>query len=127
MYNYVYNSCIGMLHVNYNNFFLQFVSWFCIVSVTEAALGTSCNETADPSNCEATESCTNSSCVCSDEYFDVDGNCVSSKFQYTITYQQLTSLHISTIEGKEMLCVVLKHQFEFILHSNFTNKQNICP
>lgn len=88
MYKYVYISCIGMLHVNYIQFFFwQFVSWFCIVSVTEAALGTSCNETADSSNCGANENCTNSICVCSDGYFDVSGNCVSSKFPYTITYQ----------------------------------------
>lgn len=107
MYKYVYNS----LHVNYNNFFLQFVSWFCIVSVTEAALGTSCNETADPSDCAENESCTNSICVCSEGYFNVSGKCESSKFQYTITYQQLTSLHISTIKGMKMVCVVLEHQF----------------
>lgn len=79
----------------YTIFFWQFVSWFCIISVTEAALGTSCNETADPSNCAATESCYNSKCVCSDGYFDVGGNCESSKFQYTITYQQLTSLQLA--------------------------------
>lgn len=127
MYKYIYNSCIGMLHANYIQFFWQFVSWFCIVSVTEAALGTSCNETADPSNCAENESCTNSICVCSDGYFDVSGKCESSKFQYTVTYQQLTSLHISTIKGMEMVCVVLEHKFEFILHSNFTNEQNICP
>lgn len=43
-----------------------------------------------------------------------------------ITYQQLTSLQFSTIKGMEMVCVVLEHQFEFILPSNFTNEQNIC-
>lgn len=111
----------------YTIFYWQFVSWFCIISVTEAALGTSCNETANPSNCAETESCSNSSCVCSDGYIDVNGSCESSKFQYTITYQQLTSLHISTIKGMEMVCVVLEHHYELILHSNFTNEQNICP
>lgn len=67
----------------------------CIFSVSEAALGTSCSD-IDASNCTLpAESCIDDSCKCSEGYFDVDGKCESSKFQYTITYQQLTSLHIA--------------------------------
>uniref|UniRef100_A0A8W8J9N0 Ig-like domain-containing protein n=1 Tax=Magallana gigas TaxID=29159 RepID=A0A8W8J9N0_MAGGI len=75
----------------------QFVSWFCIVSVTEAALGTSCNETADPSNCAATESCTNSICVCSNGYFDVSGKCESNSISVTLQADSTSIVYGSSV------------------------------
>ncbi|XP_052712083.1 titin-like [Crassostrea angulata] len=76
---------------------ILFVSWFCIVSVTEAALGTSCNETADPSNCAATESCTNSICVCSNGYFDVSGKCESNSISVTLQADSTSIVYGSSV------------------------------
>nr|XP_034332445.1 receptor-type tyrosine-protein phosphatase eta isoform X3 [Crassostrea gigas] len=76
---------------------ILFVSWFCIVSVTEAALGTSCNETADPSNCTANESCTNSICVCSNGYFDVSGKCESNSISVTLQADSTSIVYGSSV------------------------------
>lgn len=65
------------------------MSWLCIFSVSDADVGTSCNETVE---CEATiESCNAaaSSCICSSGYFDVSGQCKLSKFPYSITIEKI--------------------------------------